>query len=377
MPLKNELQPLPERKSPLGFFFTGKSTAALNTDKSSQALTLPIEIRRKSLTPTLSTLPQKIKQSPTFSTISSPDTVSVSEASDSTAPTQTNLSSPNIDEGSKTVWKIGGHLFYDGCFERNATIEDEGLDTSKEKVNEKEPESKIDLQKIMGSCYCCKRQLKGDDQLLQCSACKGVIHSSCSVLVDCLPCTQLFKEKKLQTAFLKFFTSILQNYRPYLIPASLEALNQDQGFTEFFRKADFVAASDKETKPFLLNFMETQAFSEFAIERIEKSESDHDILFFDESLKAKRNRSKFRINKEMTPFIEDSSYKISQTIQAIEPNSKNATEIDYKNIFPIKLNPEFMLQPRQVKPLITESDQKILNRHTHELIERSRATNVY
>ncbi len=72
----------------------------------------------------------------------------------------------------------------------------------------------------------------------------------------------------------------------------------------------------------MTQFMETQAFSQFTIDRITREESDFDVLFFDESLKAKKNRSKFKISKDVTPFLEDLSYSVKQTIQAMEPNTR-------------------------------------------------------
>jgi len=56
-------------------------------------------------------------------------------------------------------------------------------------------------------------------------------------------------------------------------------------------------------KAFLTHFLETQAFSQFNLDRIEREETDFEILFFDESIKAKLNRSKMKFTKDPTPFL--------------------------------------------------------------------------
>jgi len=50
-------------------------------------------------------------------------------------------------------------------------------------------------------------------------------------------------------------------------------------------------------------FLDTTAFSFFAFERVVRAREDYEILFFDESIKAKLNRHKVRFSKEETPFL--------------------------------------------------------------------------
>jgi hypothetical protein len=50
-------------------------------------------------------------------------------------------------------------------------------------------------------------------------------------------------------------------------------------------------------------FVETQCFMQFVIDRHQKSINEFDILFFDESIKEKMNRSKLKLNKDTTPFL--------------------------------------------------------------------------
>lgn len=128
-------------------------------------------------------------------------------------------------------------------------------------------------------------------------------------------------------------------------------------------------------QPFFSQFLDTHAFSQFAIERIERADTDFEILFFEESLKAKRNRSKFRFTKKTTPFLEDSSYAVSRTISALEPNldyldSKN----EYgKGSFPARLKTENLIAPRRIKSLITVADNMMLKSRTAELVARTKS----
>lgn len=122
-------------------------------------------------------------------------------------------------------------------------------------------------------------------------------------------------------------------------------------------------------------FIETQAFTQFSLDRIERAESDFDVLFFDESLKAKRNRSKFKISKEVTPFLEDRSYSITQTIAAVEPNAvslKGGISYTGGRVFPTQLDNSLLIAPKVIKQLITQSDQQMMKSRTFELVQRAR-----
>jgi len=54
----------------------------------------------------------------------------------------------------------------------------------------------------------------------------------------------------------------------------------------------------------MVPLLETQAFNQFIFERIVREQNDYEVLFFDEILKLKKNRSRFIITKEATPFID-------------------------------------------------------------------------
>lgn len=51
-------------------------------------------------------------------------------------------------------------------------------------------------------------------------------------------------------------------------------------------------------------FTESQAFVQFVQDRVDRSPGDPEIMFFDEVIKAKINRSRFRLGKEETKFLD-------------------------------------------------------------------------
>lgn len=61
-------------------------------------------------------------------------------------------------------------------------------------------------------------------------------------------------------------------------------------------------------------------FTQFITDRLLKSSQDPEILIFDEFIKLKLNRSKLKLVKQDTPFLNDSSFSISQTIWATPPS---------------------------------------------------------
>ncbi|KAJ3096697.1 DENN domain-containing protein 4C [Phlyctochytrium planicorne] len=132
---------------------------------------------------------------------------------------------------------------------------------------------------------------------------------------------------------------------------------------DWFKKDDFLNSQDKDTRPFLTSLVETQSFAQFTLDRIERPESDYEILFFDESIKAKLNRSKLKFSKETTPFLKDSTYNIRATVAISPPNLENLDPTFDTSLF---------IPGRPVAPLVTQSDQKMMRSHTIELVQRAR-----
>jgi hypothetical protein len=113
-------------------------------------------------------------------------------------------------------------------------------------------------------------------------------------------CPGAFHDAKIQDTFLRIWTSLLRNYRQFLVPEPDKAPSLDA-----FRKQEFLAQfTDRETRLFMTHVCDTQAFAQFITDRLERDSNDHEILFFDEAIKAKLNRSKIRMAKETTPFLD-------------------------------------------------------------------------
>ncbi|ORZ16011.1 AEX-3 domain-domain-containing protein [Lobosporangium transversale] len=109
-----------------------------------------------------------------------------------------------------------------------------------------------------------------------------------------------------------------------------------------FHRDVFMKTVDKDAKPFMTAFTESQAFVQFVQDRVDRSPGDPEIMFFDEVIKTKINRSRFRLGKEETKFLDDTSYGIQSTTKAAPPSG----DIDIHNgetrRFPTGLDPAYL-----------------------------------
>lgn len=69
----------------------------------------------------------------------------------------------------------------------------------------------------------------------------------------------------------------------------------------------------------MANFTESQAFVQFVQDRVDRSPGDPEIMFFDEVIKAKMNRSRFRLGKEETKFLDVSLARMSSAELMLAP----------------------------------------------------------
>ncbi|KAI7826103.1 AEX-3 domain-containing protein [Gamsiella multidivaricata] len=109
-----------------------------------------------------------------------------------------------------------------------------------------------------------------------------------------------------------------------------------------FHKDTFMKGVDKEAKPFMSAFTESQAFAQFIQDRMDRSPGDPEIMFFDEVIKAKINRSRFRIGKEDTKFLDDPSYGVQGTVKAPLPSGEIQIHDNDERRFPTKLDPAYL-----------------------------------
>jgi hypothetical protein len=55
---------------------------------------------------------------------------------------------------------------------------------------------------------------------------------------------------------------------------------------------------------YLSQFVNSQMFTQFITDRLTRSPREYEVLFFDEIIKLKLNRSKLKLLKEGTPFLD-------------------------------------------------------------------------
>ncbi|KAF9351173.1 hypothetical protein BGX26_010761 [Mortierella sp. AD094] len=109
-----------------------------------------------------------------------------------------------------------------------------------------------------------------------------------------------------------------------------------------FHRDVFLRGVDKEAKAFMTVFTETQAFVQFVQDRVDRSPGDPEIMFFDEVIKAKINRSRFRLGKEETRFLDDTSYGIQGTSKAVPPSGELHDYDNSSRRFPTRLDPAYL-----------------------------------
>jgi len=188
-------------------------------------------------------------------------------------------------------------------------------------------------------------------------------HNSSLHIVD--ECSDCFYVLEIRNAFLRFFTSLLNNYDKFFI-------SSNNGSFDLFRVEDFLLenrhhfpASTKK-REWMELVLKTQMFQRFLEEREEDS-NNASILFFDESVAAKNNRSKktaIKVGKRTTPFLDDDSWQISDTFTPPAPSNwglpADGRVYSYPK-FP-KLDAELFGAVRSVKQWPAEWEQKIQRR---------------
>ena len=116
-----------------------------------------------------------------------------------------------------------------------------------------------------------------------------------------------FSTKEIREAFLRFFVALLQDYRAFLDETGFRA-------AEFIQSLNLVQCS----ADFCGELVKTQLFQRFLEERQEVN--DAEVRFFDESIKAKINRSRRnallnfgRADSKQTTFLDDTSWTVSRS----------------------------------------------------------------
>jgi len=114
----------------------------------------------------------------------------------------------------------------------------------------------------------------------------------------------------VQEAFLRFYVSMLRDYTKYITGS----LND-----RTFRSDRFITSQKADHRHFLKEFCYTQQFDGYLTKRL-FSPNEPDVLFFDQSITAKKNRSKMKLRKVETPFLHSAkAHKKLRTVEALEP----------------------------------------------------------
>ncbi|KAG9397463.1 DENN (AEX-3) domain [Carpediemonas membranifera] len=121
---------------------------------------------------------------------------------------------------------------------------------------------------------------------------------------------------EMRSAFLRFFVSVLQRYRHYLNASDIDSP---------FDGKEFIAQFPEKDRPFLNQFIESGIFLHFISECISPDTQAFGLLFFDESILAKKNRSRLKLQKATTPFLADTSGAVTRVYRAPLPRASSET----------------------------------------------------
>ncbi|KAL7520493.1 hypothetical protein ACHAWX_005255 [Stephanocyclus meneghinianus] len=140
--------------------------------------------------------------------------------------------------------------------------------------------------------------------------------------VDAASIGKQSKWDAVQEAFLRFYITALKEYRKYLPkeeqPTSSSWRGDKSGLR--FRADDFVAAQRRDFQPFLEELMSTQQFDDFITKRMYTSD-EPDVVFFDKSIDAKKNRGLLSRKKADILYLHSASaHRELQQYVSIPPN---------------------------------------------------------
>ena len=159
------------------------------------------------------------------------------------------------------------------------------------------------------------------------------------------------------SAFFRVFVSLLKDYRAFLIFPTASQPFPDPCFDMAgFLKTIEGGGKSNGVADWFAEFGKTQAFRRFCEERIFPTPRDAKrVLFFDESILAKRNRSKFLSRKFETPFLKDRSGDLVKTFVAPSADATNLPNQGVKKyVYPLwpTLDPSLYSKPRIITPLL-------------------------
>lgn len=128
----------------------------------------------------------------------------------------------------------------------------------------------------------------------------------------------------VQEAFLRFYVAMLQDYRKFMPTENVDKRSSwrgKEGVSDArFNIDEFIQASSAEFRPFVEELVMTQQFDDFISKRMFDAKKAPDVIFFDQSIEAKKNRSRRKFKKTDTPFLHSASaHRDLKRVQAVEP----------------------------------------------------------
>jgi len=156
---------------------------------------------------------------------------------------------------------------------------------------------------------------------------------------------------KVQEAFLRFFVALLKDYRKFLSPPEGNSPGN-------FDKEDFITSQKSENQPFLWELCETQQFEDYLTKRL-YSPGEPDVIFFDQSIDAKLNRSRLKLRKVDTPFLQSAkTHKVLKKVQAVEPCTENLPAKEdsgpyFYKVWPETFKNELFCEPKPIPRIIS------------------------
>jgi len=174
---------------------------------------------------------------------------------------------------------------------------------------------------------------------------------------------------KVQEAFLRFLVSTFKSYRKFLcVPDVDNPDSPNSGYKRWskqrsFDREGFLATQKLEYKPFMKEFCLTQQFDDYITKRL-YSPGEPDVIFFDQSIDAKFNRSRLKIKKVDTGFLQGAqAHKTLNVVTAVPPNAEGlpgpqegAPEEKRAYMYvtwPDKFDPVLFGRPRPIPKIIT------------------------
>ncbi|VEU44558.1 unnamed protein product [Pseudo-nitzschia multistriata] len=169
---------------------------------------------------------------------------------------------------------------------------------------------------------------------------------------------------RLQEAFLRFFVAVFKDYRKFIhVPDKSKLESQSTGPGDWlnwgqnhkFDRDGFIASQNSDYYYYLSELCSTQQFDDFITKRLYSPELP-DIIFFDQSIDAKLNRSRLKLKKVHTPFLQSAkTHKQLETFVAVEPNTSNLRmEAPFMyDTWPDTFDASLFCHPRPIPGMIT------------------------